>query len=236
MLYYGFSGRRDFMGERLIPVVYIRFRKRVTVGRGQPILLGQVVDLLSEPEIETKLQQHSVYIPKPEEGNLILIDMLTVIRSIHKLYPTIQIENFGDPHVLIEVSNGKKRPHFIILALVWLLLFIGSGLTILNFHADVSMLQVHQRIYELLTGKSVVHPYFLQIPYSFGIGAGMVLFFNHLFKKKFNEEPSPLEVEMFLYQESSNRYVITEEYSKMRKRKVSNDDGDNKTSIIGGSD
>jgi stage V sporulation protein AA len=223
------------MGERLTPMVYIRFRKRVTVGRGQPILLGQIVDLLSDPEIEPKLQQHKVYIPKPEEGNLILIDMLTVIRSIHKIYPTVQVENFGDPHVLVEVTNGKPRPHFIILALVWLLLFIGSGLTIINFHADVSMLQVHQRIYELLTGKSVAHPYLLQIPYSLGIGIGMVLFFNHVFKKKFSEEPSPLEVEMFLYQESSNRYVITEEYGKMRKRKVSND-GDNETSYLGGSD
>jgi stage V sporulation protein AA len=109
---------------------------------------------------------------------------------------------------------------------VWLLLFVGSGLTILNFHADVSMLAVHQRIYQLLTGKQVTHPYFLQIPYSFGIGLGMVLFFNHVFKKKFSEEPSPLEVEMFLYQESTNRYVITQEYGKIpaKKKRDNNDE------------
>jgi stage V sporulation protein AA len=39
-----------------------------------------------------------------------------------------------------------------------------------------------------------------------------------LFKKKFNEEPSPLEVEMFMYQESVNHYVITEEYRKMHEK------------------
>ncbi|UUZ94364.1 hypothetical protein LJK87_07260 [Paenibacillus sp. P25] len=43
----------------------------------------------------------------------------------------------------------------------------------------------------------------------------MIVFFNHLFKKKFNEEPSPLEVEMFMYQENVNRYMITEEYGKL---------------------
>ncbi|MNP81772.1 hypothetical protein D3C76_1802270 [compost metagenome] len=45
----------------------------------------------------------------------------------------------------------------------------------------------------------------------------MIIFFNHLFKKKWNEEPTPLEVEMYLYQENLNQYVIAEEYEKMRR-------------------
>ncbi|MEX2462113.1 MAG: stage V sporulation protein AA [Paenibacillaceae bacterium] len=208
------------MADQSIPILYIRFRKRVSIDKGQPILLRHIADLLSDPDVEQKLQSHVISYPKPQDGNLILIDMLMVIRSIHQVFPVIQIEGFGEPHVLIEIKSVKTRPHFIILALVWLLLFVGSGLTILNFHADVSMLEVHQRIYELLTGKRLEHPYFLQIPYSIGIGLGMVLFFNHVFKKKFSEEPSPLEVEMFLYQESTNRYVITEEYGKIHKQKM----------------
>jgi stage V sporulation protein AA len=199
--------------------LYIRFRRRVSIDKDQPILLRNIADLLSDPEIEQKLHSHVISYPKPQDGNLILIDMLMVIRSIRQIYPVIRIEGFGEPHVLVEIKSERARPHFIILALVWLLLFIGSGLTIMNFHADVSMLEVHQRIYELLTGKQLKHPYFLQIPYSIGIGLGMVLFFNHVFKKKFSEEPSPLEVEMFLYQESTNRYVIAQEYGKIRKQK-----------------
>jgi stage V sporulation protein AA len=189
------------------------------VDKGQPILLRHIVDLLSDPEVEQKLDSHIIKTPVPEDGNLILIDMLMVIQNIRQIYPFIRIENFGDPHVLVEIKSERAQPHFIILALVWLLLFVGSGLTILNFHTDVSMLQVHRRIYQLLTGKTVEHPYFLQIPYSIGIGMGMVLFFNHVFKKKFSEEPSPLEVEVFLYQESTNRYVITQEYGKIRNQR-----------------
>lgn len=207
------------MADQSIPTLYIRFRKRVSIDKDQPILLRQIADLLSEPDIEEKLYSHVISNPKPEDGNLILIDMLMVIRSIRQIYPHIQIEGLGEPHALIEIKSQKARPHFIILALVWLLLFIGSGLTIINFHADVSMLEVHQRIYELLTRKRLEHPYFLQIPYSIGIGLGMVLFFNHVFKKKFSEEPSPLEVENFLYQENTNRYVITQEYRKIHEQK-----------------
>jgi stage V sporulation protein AA len=219
-----FFGRGLLMADQSTSTLYLRFRKRVRLDKDQPVLLRNIADLLSDPEIEQKLHSHVISYPNPQEGNLILIDMLMVIRSIRQIYPAIRIEGIGDPHVLIEIKSEKARPHFIILVLVWLLLFVGSGLTILNFHADVSMLEVHQRIYELLTGKRLQHPYFLQIPYSIGIGLGMVLFFNHVFKKKFSEEPSPLEVEMFLYQESTNRYVITQEYGKMRKHKKRDND------------
>jgi stage V sporulation protein AA len=212
------------MVDQANSTLYIRFRKHVRLEKAQPILLRNIADLLSDPEIEQKLHTHVISYPEPQDGNLVLVDMLMVIRSIHQIYPNLRIEGFGEPHVLIEIKSERARPHFIILALVWLLLFVGSGLTILNFHADVSMLEVHQRIYQLLTGKQLQHPYFLQIPYSIGIGLGMVLFFNHVFKKKFSEEPSPLEVEMFLYQESTNRYVITQEYGKIRKRKMRDND------------
>jgi len=87
----------------------------------------------------------------------------------------------------------------------------------MNFHTDVSMEQVHQRIYYLVTGAYNARPLILQIPYSLGIGLGMVLFFNHVFKRKLNDEPSPLELEVFLYQENIDQYVIDHEKSQKRR-------------------
>jgi stage V sporulation protein AA len=101
--------------------------------------------------------------------------------------------------------------------LVWIILFVGSGLAIMNFHTDVSMQEVHERIYYLVTGRHENQPLILQIPYSIGIGTGMILFFNHLFKKRFNEEPSPMELEMFLYQEAIDQYVINDEKQKVER-------------------
>lgn len=81
-------------------------------------------------------------------------------------------------------------------------------MTIMNFHYDVSMQEVQQKIHYLLTGKHSKYPLWIQIPYSFGLGVGMLLFFNHWFKKRFNEEPSPLEIELFNYQQDLNQYVM----------------------------
>ena len=72
---------------------------------------------------------------------------------------------------------------------------------------------------ELLLGKSVEKPLIFQIPYSIGLGLGMIIFFNHVFKKRLNEEPSPLEVEMFNYQNDLDRYVVMHENKESMSRK-----------------
>lgn len=203
------------------PIVYIRLRKRVKIAQGTPIYLGQVAQILVEPEYESIIKKLTLYEPNAQDGNLILVDMMLITKKLKEKIPSIQVELYGPPHGLIEISAQSRKPNLLFITLVWVLLFIGSGLAIMNFHADVSMLQVHQRIYELVTGKKSLHPYMIQIPYSIGIGLGMVIFFNHVFKKKFNEEPSPLEVEMFLYEENLNQYVITEEYDKLHRERDS---------------
>ncbi|MFC0214273.1 stage V sporulation protein AA [Paenibacillus chartarius] len=206
-----------------VPCLYIRLRRRARVRRGVGIRLGDIAQMIAEPQMEETLRQLELIRPSKEDGNRVLIDMMLIVRSVKEAFPNIQIEQFGEPHVLVEIEEAERRSNIVAIVLVWLLLFIGSGLAIMNFHADVSMLEVHRRIYELVTGHRVDHPLLLQIPYSLGIGIGMVLFFNHLFKKKFNEEPSPLEVEMFMYQENVNHYVITEEYRKIHDREQRGD-------------
>ncbi len=196
------------------PSLYLRFRKNITVKKGEAVTLGHAADLYTEPKLLPEISALVLFRPEEEDGNRLLVDMMLVTRRVKEVVPEMQLVHFGEPHALIQVMEAERKCHPVLFAAVWLLLFIGSGLAIMNFHEDVSMPAVHGRIYELLTGERPEHPYWLQIPYSLGIGVGMVLFFNHVFKKKFNEEPSPLEVEMYLYQQSMNQYVGAEEYGK----------------------
>lgn len=205
------------MNRGSAPSLYIRLRKRMRVSRGVPIRLGHIAVFLTEPEYEAELLELELYRPEKHDGSLLLIDMMLVVRKIKERFPAMSIEHFGEPHTLVEISDKTRPPSIFLIIPVWLLLFIGSGLAIMNFHADVSMAEVHRSLYKLLTGKPTERPLLLQVPYSFGIGIGMIVFFNHLFKKKFNEEPSPLEVEMFMYQENVNQYVIAEEYTKINR-------------------
>lgn len=153
-----------------------------------------------------------------QDKNIIIIDSTLVIREIKKIHKEVEIQLIGPAQTIIEVVFKKRKVTLPLFILVWLLLFIGSGLTIMNFHEDVSMQSVHQRVYKMITGKEIEKPLIFQIPYSVGLGLGMVIFFNHVFKKRLNEEPSPLEVEVFNYQQSLDQFMIMHENKESIKK------------------
>lgn len=203
------------MGNSNHGVLYLRLKKRIYIRPMHAVTLGQVSRLMiDDDELEMSLKELTLYEHRQQDGNRVVIDMLQIVRSIRSLYPEVTIEHYGDPQVLLIVADKPVKPRYALLVLAWLLLFFGAGLAIMNFHTDVSMKEVHIRIVELVTGEKTEHPLWFQIPYSLGIGLGMMLFFNHVFRKRLNEEPNPLEVELFMYQENINEYVIADEMRK----------------------
>jgi len=199
--------------EQEVPRIYLKLRPKIYSPPGQKIYLHQLADFIldSNRYQQEQIRNLLIHDPRPEDGNRIVIDLIQVMRILRKLDPSFDIQSVGHDQTLVHIYDKKKKPNFLVVLFVWLTLFIGSGLAIMNFHVDVSMQEVHQRIYQLITGQENDHPYIIQVPYSIGIGIGMLLFFNHVFRKKFNEEPSPLEVEVFLYEQNVDQYTLVEQ-------------------------
>ncbi|SDM78926.1 stage V sporulation protein AA [Fictibacillus solisalsi] len=198
--------------------VYIRMRQKVQVVLEQPVTLRTVAQIVAPPALQKKLQMLVIYQVKPADKHLIVLDVMKVVQRIQHVFPGIEIQTVGPAQSILEIQYKKKKLAPVYFVLVWLLLFIGSALAIMNFHEDVSMQVVHQKIYYMVTGTYDNQPLILQIPYSLGLGIGMVLFFNHVFKKRLNEEPSPLEVEMFKYQQDLDQYVVIHENKETEKK------------------
>ena len=43
------------------------------------------------------------------------------------------------------------------------------------------------------------NPALINIPYSIGLAVGIIVFYNHFMGKKLTDDPTPIEVEMELY-------------------------------------
>lgn len=199
--------------------VYIRMRNRIFTSQEQEIRIGDISQVLAPEAMERAIKELPIHHISKADSNFVVIDAMKVIRKITGLFPESDIQAIGPAQTLIEVNIEKRRmlsmPFFI---LIWLLLFFGSAMAIMNFHDDVSMKSVQAKLYTIITGEVSESPLLFQIPYSLGLGMGMVLFFNHIFKKRINEEPSPLEVEMFNYQQSMDNYVMIHENRESMKR------------------
>lgn len=197
---------------------YIRLHHRVLVQPHHKIRLNDIAQIIADPSVKEQLAGLFLYEVTESDRNIIIVDVIQVVQEIAKQYPKLGIEMLGPTQTIVEVIYRKRQYSWPLFLLTWLLLFFGAALTIMNFHEDVGMEDVHHKIYALLTGKEEEKPLLFQIPYSIGLGVGMILFFNHVFKKRLNEEPSPLEVEMFNYQQDLDQYVIMHENKESMKK------------------
>lgn len=87
---------------------------------------------------------------------------MKIIEIIKQKAAHIQINLLGSGQTLVEIIYEKESTSDFF-GLVWLLLFIGAALAIIYFHEDVSMQQVHQRLYYMITGEFKAQPLLFQI-------------------------------------------------------------------------
>ncbi|MDM5189777.1 stage V sporulation protein AA [Bacillus sp. DX4.1] len=198
--------------------IYLKMRNRLQVSPSYEVKIEDIAQVVGDTSVVAKIKKQLVYKITQRDKTHVVIDAMKVIQMIQQTTQHVQINLFGPAQTLVEIVYEKKKVNPFFFAIVWILLFVGAALAIIYFHEDVSMQQVHQRLYYMVTGKFSNKPLLFQIPYSLGLGLGMILFFNHVFQKRINEEPSPLEVEMFQYQQSLDQYVMINENNESAKQ------------------
>ncbi|WP_188206066.1 stage V sporulation protein AA [Alkalibacillus aidingensis] len=193
-------------------VIYLRLKHKWSVRVGDQIQLGDIAWISCPEKMQDKLLNLFLYEVKKEDQTYIVVDLFSVIKKINKLYPDYDVESVGPSQTILILKKPKAKMYPMYVFFIWTLLFIGAAMAIMNFHYDVNMPEVQGKLHRMMSAdeldRSVL---WLQIPYSIGLGLGMILFFNHFLKKRFNEEPSPLEVEMFNYDQNLHQYVTFNE-------------------------
>lgn len=191
--------------------VYLRMKRNVNLSEYKHLHLKDIAYLAAPEKLKSILEDRPIYRMSEKDQNIIVIDAFLIISELMKEYEGLDIQSVGPAQTVIRIELRKKRANVSIAILIWLLLFVGTAMTIMNFHYDVSMQEVQQKLHYILTGETNEFPLWIQIPYSLGLGIGTLLFFNHWFNKRFNEEPSPLEIEISNYQADLDYYLILHE-------------------------
>ncbi|AOY76763.1 stage V sporulation protein AA [Clostridium formicaceticum] len=200
------------MEKRESQEIFLQSKGKVRCDSRKAVLLKDLIDVsIEEQDIRDKINHIEYKMNHAQGQKTYVISMLSIISLIKNQFPNITVHVLGEPDILmifqdVEVKNRDKTK-LIRVVCICFLLFVGSATAIINFHSDVDMPQTQKTIYRIITGKETDQLLLLQIPYSLGIGTGMSIFFNHVFKKRINNEPSPLEVEVHLYQENMDQYI-----------------------------
>ena len=141
----------------------------------------------------------------------VIISVMQIIKLVQEKYPSYNVINLGETDVVVELVKVKKQKN----TLVWLkvlmvcfICFFGTAFTIIAFHNDIGITAVFSRFYENVTGNKSDGFSVLEVSYTVGLAAGMCIFFNHIGGRRLTKDPTPIEVEMRIYEEEVNRALI----------------------------
>ena len=191
-------------------ILYIKGEKNTEV-KEPNVTLGDILTMeCSNSSIMNRIKPLRILkIPKKEQHRYV-VSVLKIIECIHREIPGLQIQNEGESDLIITYEGEKK------VVVVAGITFIGAAFSIMAFNNDVSVTKMFSRIYLLLTGEESNGFTLIELTYCIGLIVGILIFFNHLGRKKFTADPTPMEVEMRLY-ENDIQETLIEAYARKEK-------------------
>ena len=211
-------------------ILYIKGEKNTEV-KEPNVTLGDILTMeCSNSSIMNRIKPLRILkIPKKEQHRYV-VSVLKIIECIHREIPGLQIQNEGESDLIITYEGEKKRNAIwqgIKVVVVAGITFIGAAFSIMAFNNDVnvdklfgsiyvSVTKMFSWIYLLLTGEESNGFTLIELTYCIGLIVGILIFFNHLGRKKFTADPTPMEVEMRLY-ENDIQETLIEAYARKEK-------------------
>ena len=195
--------------------VYLLLKGKVAWDINSYITVKDIADIYCQDEsLKHRLEVTKILKTKDVE-DWIRISSIDIINIIGTKHPDLDLVLMGEDEVLVEIkSRHETNQLFDILkvALIFILLFFCSGIAIINFHTDVDMDETMEVIYRTLSGKDNSNPLILSIPYSIGLGIGVITFFNRIISKspRRKKEPGPMEIELYKYDQDMEEYIIND--------------------------
>ena len=191
-------------------ILYIKADQNTEVKEPR-VSVGDIASVFCADEhIMAKAKALTVFQFHKEAPKRQVISMLKVIELITREYPGIQ-ENLGETAVLLEwidVEKHKGPVQWLKLAFVSMVTFFGTSFTIMAFHNDIGIYELFDKLHTVVAGTPAKGINILEISYSIGLALGIIVFFNHIGGRRITKDPTPIEVEMRIYETDVNTALI----------------------------
>lgn len=191
--------------------VYLKCDRNVEV-QSEDVFLKDVGALrCADTVIAAKLKALKVHHFGKDEVKRCVISSLKLVELMENTCPNISVQIVGEPDVLVEwisVDRHKGWQQWIKCALVCLVSFFGTAFTIMAYHNDVGINDVFTEVYKMVMNREPQGLNVLEVSYSVGLAAGIILFFNHVGGRRLTKDPTPIEVAMRNYEEDVDKALI----------------------------
>lgn len=168
----------------------------------------------SNPEIAHNIKKISLFTFHDNEQGQLVVTAMSIIEHIAQLYRHIPVQTLGSAECVVYYrnlspahrQNGKIKAIFLLL-----LAFFGTAYSIMSYNGDVGAIDLLQSLYQMFTGSETITTSgyrFGILAYCIGLFCGMLVFFNHGLHHRKTDDPTPLQVQMRLYERDVNDTIV----------------------------
>lgn len=198
-------------GMPVSDILYMKIDRNIEVDKRE-IYLADVAKLeCINIDVLNRVKAMKLMNIPDEKNNRFVFSVLKVIELIHEIYPKLEINNLGEIDFIIDYEKPRKQRKLLSvfkLLSVCVITFFGAAFAIMTFNNDVGVDEVFRQVHELVTGEVSDGFTILELTYSIGLTMGILIFYNHFGGKKITSDPTPVEVEMRLYEDDINTTLI----------------------------
>lgn len=191
--------------------VYLKLNQ-ITEVHEQDVFVKDVAEIYcSDQKIQNRCNAVKVKAIKDPRPYRYMLSALEVIRRLEEIDPSIQVNNVGEVDFIINFQPDTRVRYgwqWIKTFFVCMVCFCGAAFAIMTFNNDSSTADIFKELYLIVMGTESDGFTIMEVSYSIGLTIGILVFFNHFAAKKLTTDPTPLEVEMRLYEDSINKTLI----------------------------
>lgn len=192
-------------------IVYIKPEQNTKVSHTK-VLLSDITKVYAyEDKLAKEIGSIVVCTVKKEQKQKMAVSVMKLVRLISDQYPGVEVINLGEKDFIVEYQppeSPKRLLELIKAVAVCLIVFAGSAFTIMTFNEDASVKEVFQTVYQKVLGEQSAGNGWLELSYSIGLPVGIILFFDHFSVAKLSSDPTPLQVQMRLYEKDTDQAII----------------------------
>lgn len=192
-------------------IIYLKAERNVEVMEDDVFLKDIAKLYCTDSHIAAKAKAVKIHHFGNEGQKRQVFGILKLIEVIQQACPNVTVENLGETDILVErvdINKHKGTVQFLKIVFVACISFFGTAFTIMAFHNDVGINKVFGKVYEMVMGQPSSGYTILEFAYSIGLALGIIVFFNHIGGRRITKDPTPIEVEMRIYEKDVNDALI----------------------------
>lgn len=197
--------------------LYLKIDRNILVQSHQVYLADIAKMECTNTAILRQLKQKKIYTfqekdtSKQKKHRIQVFSVLKIIQQIHEDYPQLEVQNIGETDFVVECQAGMEQSSLLEVVktvVLCLVIFFGAAFTIMSFNNDVSVGDVFTKLYAQVIGRKPDGVTEIEICYAIGMPIGILIFYNHIGKKKITPDPTPIQVEMRKYEQDVDEAFI----------------------------